>query len=103
MAKELQEKIEKQLGVKVSRIVITVVFEKERGGVPDEETLDGLTDQIVIEGETFNFGMGTFDGGDTHDPYSDEYAEWMYDNFPQTDPVEIKTTSFLDIINPVKK
>lgn len=83
MAKELQAKIEAQLRVKVSHIVVTVVFEKERGGVPDEVSLDNLPDQIVIDGETFNFGMGTFDGGDTHDPYSDEYAEWMYDNYSQ--------------------
>lgn len=81
MAKELQAKIEAQLRVKVSHIIVTVVFEKERGGVPDEVSLDNLPDQIVIDGETFNFGMGTFDGGDTHDPYSDEYAEWMYDNY----------------------
>ena len=83
MAKELQAKIEAQLRVKVSHIIVTVVFEKERGGVPDEVSLDNLPDQIVIDGETFNFGMGTFDGGDTHDPYSDEYAEWMYDNYSQ--------------------
>lgn len=85
MAKELQAKIEAQLRVKVSHIVVTVVFEKERGGVPDEVSLDNLPDQIVIDGETFNFGMGTFDGGDTHDPYSDEYAEWMYDNYSQVE------------------
>jgi hypothetical protein len=83
MANELQKKIEEQLGVKISHLVITVVFQKERGGVPEENALDNLPDQIVIDGETFNFGMGTFNGGDSHDPYSEEYAEWMYDNYSE--------------------
>jgi len=76
MAKELQAKIEAQLGVKVSHIYIKIWFDED-SGVPDEDTLDNLPDQIVIEGETFNFGMGTFNSKEGED----SYAEWVYDNY----------------------
>lgn len=78
MAKELQESIEKQLGVKVSHIYIKVWFDED-SGVPDEDTLDNLPDQIVLCGETFNFGMGTFSSKED----GDSYAEWGYDNYSE--------------------